>query len=175
MAKNVKTGGDDDSFFKRLFGRGGRQLEKVEMPAEIKNFNAALKAAEPALGMIVKEFRQLKGAGSRVEIALLVDNKPCTLSFMDAQIPQEIIQQVAHELNPLHPVPVHTPQPDLVKSIEDLLRAIYKEPDRDILGAIYSPHQSAALKIGEILERARDRDRQALLKAITDFTNTFKH
>lgn len=61
------------------------------------------------------------------------------------------------------------PATDLLAGIESLLRRIYTTvEDADILGAIYSPHKSAAMEIAKIMDAARARDRAEVRRAIQE-------
>lgn len=68
------------------------------------------------------------------------------------------------------PVTPQQPPDDLMLGIERILRTIYSSvQDVEVLGAIYSPHKSASLEIGKIMDAARRRDRAEILRRISDF------
>ena len=64
---------------------------------------------------------------------------------------------------------------DLVAGITTLLRQMYPTvKDTEVLGAIYSPHHNAAVEISKVMEAARKRDRDEILRRMTEFLNSFK-
>ena len=73
------------------------------------------------------------------------------------------------------PARVMTPPPDLIAGITTLLRQMYPTvKDMEVLGAIYSPHHNAAVEISKVMETARVRDRNEILRRMTEFLNNFK-
>lgn len=96
-----------------------------------------------------------------------------------ARIPKNMMQVSPHgEIKPVPATPrvddVQPPQ-DLLSGIETLLRHFYPEvQDKQILGMIYSPHKSATMEIAKVMESARVRDREEVLRHITDFIGKLK-
>lgn len=173
MSKPVTTGGD--GFFDGLFGK--RKL--VKQPLENNDtMHAALEACQPQLLNLVREARKFPGDVTKMELGVMADGKPCTIniSIVDNVLPSNLPPELKEDIENAHPANTpRTPKDDLVASVESMLRAIYKEQDVEILGAVYSPHHSAAMKVGEILEVARDQDRKHTAKAIIDFLKTLKY
>ena len=163
--------------FGDLFGGKRKKLEVKPMddsnaPPEIKNLSLALNKIQPMLVNFVRVTRAIPGVEKILDIGIVVDGKPCNFHFKDNFIP-DIIKGMNNGAVPS--VEMRVPKEDLVASIEMMLRQIYKVEDVDVLGAIWSPHHAAAQKVGEILEKARDRDRKLIAKEIGKMLDSFKY
>ena len=167
--------------FGDLFGGKRRKLEVKPMddsnaPPEIKNLSLALNKIQPMLIDFVRVTRAIPGVEKMLDIGLLVDGKPCNFHFKDNFMP-DIIKEMEKGGAPRNlPVEVRVPKEDMVASIEGLLRQMYPMViDQDVLGAIWSPHHNAAMKLAEILEKARDRDRKFIAQEISKMLDSFKY
>lgn len=144
--------------------------------ADAKKMVSVVAKYRPALEEIVKQFRKMTGM-QEFDIVMMVDGAPSNFHITNS-LPKEI---ASSELLRQAGVPdnlpgvASAPKEDLIASIEALLRHIYKVEDMDVLGAVYSPHHSAAFKIGEILTKARDRDRVLISKEIEKLLTGFRY
>lgn len=70
---------------------------------------------------------------------------------------------------------VQPPPNDLVVGIQTLLRQFFPTvKDVEVLGTVISPHHNAAVQIAKIMDTARVRDRNEVLRRVTEFLNSFK-
>src|SRR3989304_5280133 len=152
--------------FDDLFGKRKPEItlnSNLPVPQEVKALTEEIKKVHPALESLVRISRKIPVPNKELDIALLVDGKPCNFHFQDNFLPDLLSKQGITPDN----LPVERiPKEDLVASVEMMLRQIYKVEDTDVLGAIWSPHHAAAMKPAEILEKARDMDRRSISKAI---------
>ena len=164
--------------FGDLFNFNGRRRVPVTeaggnpIPPEVQGFADLLRESQPPLEKIIRAARQIPGA-SIFSSVLLVDGKPCLLNFKDNVPPGALEREMEAMVKPINVngnfipenLPV-APSDDLVSGVEKMLREIYKVEDTDVLGAIWSPHHAAAMKLGEVLEKAKKRDRANIVKNI---------
>ncbi len=162
--------------FGDLFNFNGRRRVPVKeaggnpIPPEVQGFADLLRESQPPLEKIIRAARKIPGA-SIWSAVVLVDGKPCLLNFKDNVAPGELEKHMAEQnLAPANlPVAPVAPPDDLVISIEKMLREIYKVEDMDVMGAIWSPHHAAAMKLGEVMEKAKKRDRANIAKNLAQF------
>ena len=156
--------------FGDLFNFNGRRRVPVKeaggnpIPPEVQGFADLLRESQPPLEKIIRAARKIPGASVFSSI-LLVDGKPCLLNFKDNVAPGELEKHMEPQSLAPANLPV-APADDLISGIEKMLREIYKVEDTDVLGAIWSPHHAAAMKLGEVLEKAKKRDRANIVKNI---------
>lgn len=166
----MKTGFFNGGDFGGLFRRRPRvtHISDPDAPKEVQELGKVLQEIQPHLEKLVRVARAIPVKQPFLDIGVMVDGKPANFHFKDNYIPEEFrkIIPVPHNLPMMEDAP-RVPKADLVASIEHLLRKAYPMViDEDVLGAIWSPHHNAAIKIAEILEKSRDRDRKMMAKEI---------
>lgn len=143
------------------------------VPPAVQDFANMIQNSQPALEAIVRKARTVPGANLFTSI-IIVDGKPCLLSFKDGVAPQDLEKEVAmmgehmakSATAPAN-LPIESVPAELLQGVEKMLRVIYSDvKDTDVMGAIWSPHHGAAMKVAEMMEAARKRDRVNIVKGI---------
>lgn len=151
--------------FGDLFGHR-KPTNDPATPQEVKDLSKVLREIQPSLERFVRVARKLPVNQPVLDIGFIIDNKPCNFHFKDDFI-ADTLWVMKNDIPANLPVAERVPKEDLIASVETMLRSIYGNvQDQDVLGAVWSPHHAAAVKLSEILDRARDRDRKSIAKAI---------